>query len=68
MLRIFLLRAFVPSWQTSFRSEAEKKFLLVIFKEFVCTGKNCLLRLTTFKLNYSPFLYQLDVVNNISLL
>jgi hypothetical protein len=28
MRSIFLLRAFVPSWQTSFRSEAEKKILL----------------------------------------
>jgi hypothetical protein len=33
MRSIFLLRAFEPSWQTSFRSEAEKKNLIVIGKE-----------------------------------
>jgi hypothetical protein len=34
MLRIFLLRAFGPLWPTSFRSEAEKKNLIVTGNEF----------------------------------
>jgi hypothetical protein len=33
MRSIFLLRAFAPSWLTFFRSEAEKKNLIVICKE-----------------------------------
>jgi hypothetical protein len=33
MRSIFLLRAFAPSWQTSFRSEAEKNFFSL---SFVC--------------------------------
>jgi hypothetical protein len=34
MRSIFILRAFVPSWQTSFRSEAEK-FFISLAKELV---------------------------------